>query len=119
MISVSTVRVNESDSVRFRIKAFDRYRIWLLPLNGPSSRGVSNQQRQNDQNSIVKKINEISQIRINLYKNLNGQTGFYSDNITSSMGTLQQQKQSLYIVESELNEAKRRLALIEEDKNNK
>jgi hypothetical protein len=73
----------------------------------------------NDQNSIVKKINEISQIRINLYKNLNGQTGFYSDNITSSMGTLQQQKQSLYIVESELNEAKRRLALIEEDKNNK
>lgn len=73
----------------------------------------------NDQNSIVQKINEISQMRINLYKTLNGQSGFYSDNITSSIGTLQQQKQSLYIVENELNEAKRRLALIEEDKNNK
>jgi len=72
-----------------------------------------------DQKSIVQKINEISQMRINLYKNLNGQTGFYSDNITSSMGTLQQQKQTLYIVENELNEAKRRLAIIEEDKNNK
>lgn len=71
------------------------------------------------QNLIVTKINEISQMRINLYKNLNGQTGFYSDNITSSMGTLQQQKQTLYIVENELNEAKRRLAIIEEDKNNK
>jgi hypothetical protein len=72
-----------------------------------------------NQKSIIQKINEISQMRINLYKNLNGQTGFYSDNITSSMGTLQQQKQTLYIVENELNEAKRRLVLIEEDKNNK
>lgn len=69
--------------------------------------------------SIVGKINEISQIRVNLYKNLNGQTSFYTDNITSSVGTMKQQEQAIYIVENELNEAKRRLALIEEDKNNK
>ena len=72
-----------------------------------------------DQNLIVQKINEISQLRINLYKNLNGQTGFYSDNITSSMGTLQQQKQTLYILENELNESKRRLDIIQQDKNHK
>lgn len=72
-----------------------------------------------EENSIVQQINDMSQIRINLYKNLNGQTGFYSDNITSSMGTMLQQEQALYIVENELNEAKRRLDLIEEDRNNK
>ena len=83
-------------------------------------KGVANKLLTLDQQKIViQKINEISQLRINLYKNLNGQTEFYADNITSSVGTLQQQKQALYIVEKELNEAKRRLALIEEDKNNK
>lgn len=82
---------------------------------GISDKSISLEQ----QKTIVQKINEISQMRVNLYKNLNGQTGFYADNITNSIGTLQQQKQAIYITENELNESKRRLALIEDDKNNK
>jgi len=83
-------------------------------------KGVADESISVDQQkAIVQKINEISQMRVNLYKNLNGQTGFYGDNITSSIGTLQQQKQAIYITENELNEAKRRLSLIEDDKNNK
>ena len=58
-------------------------------------------------------------MRSNLYKNLNGMYSFYQANISSTRDTLEEQSSAIDIVENELNEAKRRLKIIEEDKYNK
>ena len=72
---------------------------------------------QKDQ--LVKKINEISQMRINLYANLKDIYSFFQNNVSSSRITLAEQKMAIDIVENELNESKRRLQLLEEEKYNK
>jgi len=72
-----------------------------------------------EKDSLVQKINQVSQMRTNLYKNLNGMYSFYQANISSTRDTLEEQSAAINIVENELNEAKRRLKLIDEDKANK
>ena len=54
---------------------------------------------------IMFRVNEISMLRINLYKNLNKENTFYQDNLTSSSNTLSQQTNAIIIVEKQLNEA--------------
>jgi len=70
-------------------------------------------------NSMIQKINEISQIRLNLYKSLSGLNSFYQGALVSSRDTLDEQTVAIGIVEEQLNDAKKRLALVEEEKNNK
>ncbi len=70
------------------------------------------------QTQLINKINEISQMRINLYSTMNNMSDFYVGNLSSSVNILGQQKQTIFIVENELNEAKKRLRAIEEQKNN-
>jgi len=71
-----------------------------------------------EQQQIIQKMNEISQMRINLYKSLTGMNSYFQDNLTSSRDTLDEQIVAIGIVEEQLNNAKQRLALIEEEKNN-
>jgi hypothetical protein len=71
------------------------------------------------QQQIISKINEISNMRINLYQTLNGVNTFYQGALDSSIGTLQEQTAAIGIVESELNQAKIRLKALEAEKNNK
>jgi hypothetical protein len=80
---------------------------------------TNNTLSQSEKDYLMQKINEISQMRINLYKNLNGIYNFYNENIASTNNTMSEQSVAIQIVENELNEAKRRLSLIEEEKNNK
>ena len=54
---------------------------------------------------IVNKINEISQMRMNLYSNLQNSYSFYQQNVSSSRNTLEEQSAAVGIVEQELNEA--------------
>ena len=68
---------------------------------------------------IVQKINEISQMRVNLYKSLNSMNVFYQGVVHNSSDTLDEQTTAIGIIENQLNEAKARLAVIEEEKNNK
>lgn len=68
---------------------------------------------------IIDKINNISQIRIGLYTNLNTMTSFYQKNVGSSTDTLVQQKLAIDIIENELNDSKIQVNLLEEQKNNK
>ena len=70
-------------------------------------------------NTIIGKINEISQMRINLYSNLKDMYSFFQKNVSSSNTTLAEQMMAIDIVENELNDSKRKLELLEDDKNNK
>jgi len=72
-----------------------------------------------EKDMLVNKINEISQMRINLYKNLNGMYSFYHTNVASTRDTIEEQSAAIDIVEKELNEAKLRMKAIEEEKYNK
>jgi hypothetical protein len=72
-----------------------------------------------EKDMIVQKINEISQMRINLYKNLNGMYSFYHTNVASTRNTIEEQSVAIDIVEKELNEAKLRMKAIQEEKYNK
>ena len=68
---------------------------------------------------VVEKMNQLSNMRINLYKTLSGVNNFFKNSLSSSVGTLQQQTVAVGIVENELNQAKRRLEILESEKNNK
>jgi hypothetical protein len=71
------------------------------------------------QQKIVEKMNQLSNMRINLYQTLSGVNNYYQNALNSSQGTLKEQTTAIYIVESELNQSKRRLDLLNQEKNNK
>ena len=72
-----------------------------------------------EQKQILKKINSISQMRINLYETLGNVNTVYKDTLINSHETLRQETYAITIVEKQLNEAKKKLELLELDKNNK
>lgn len=71
------------------------------------------------QKKIVEKINNISKMRVNLYETLNGVNSFFKSALSNSKGTLTEQTAAIDIVEKELNTSKKRLKVLEEEKNNK
>jgi hypothetical protein len=71
------------------------------------------------QEQIVEKMNQISNMRINLYQTLSGVNNFFQDALSSSIGTLQQQTVAIDIIENELNQSKRRLDILENERQNK
>jgi hypothetical protein len=71
------------------------------------------------QEQIIKKINDISNMRINLYQTLSNVNNYFSTTLSNSRGTLSEQTTAIGIVESELNKSKERLRLLEVEKNNK
>ena len=71
------------------------------------------------QQQIIEKMNQLSDMRINLYKTLSGVNSFYQNAVSSSVGTLREQTEAIGIVESELNQAKKRLEVLQIEKNNK
>jgi len=68
---------------------------------------------------IINKINEISQMRINLYAGIKDMYSSYQKNVSASSNTLAQETMAIDIIENELNEAKKKLNLIQEEKYNK
>lgn len=74
---------------------------------------------QQEQQTIVQKINQISSMRLNLYQTLSGVTGYFQNSLYNSQGTLKDQESAINIVEDELNRAKEKLRILEEEKNNK
>ena len=71
------------------------------------------------QQEIVQKMNQLSNMRINLYQTLSGVNNYYQNALNSSQGTLKEQTAAIYIVENELNNAKRRLEALDIEKTNK
>jgi hypothetical protein len=72
-----------------------------------------------EKQKLISKINDLSSFRINLYKTLGGINGFFNNALSSSLGTLKEQTVAIGIVEVELNKAKKRLEILEEERNNK
>ena len=68
---------------------------------------------------IVDKMNQLSTMRINLYQTLSGVNNVFHNALSSSVGTLQEQTTAINIVELELNQAKKRLEMLEAERNNK
>ena len=71
------------------------------------------------QEKIISKVNNISKMRVNLYKTLDEMNSYYMDALDSSRGTLKEQTQAITIVESELKNSKERLKTLETEKNQK
>jgi hypothetical protein len=68
---------------------------------------------------IINKINEISTIRLNLYSGIQDMYSYYQQNVSSSRSTLGQEMTAIDIIENELNESKKKLNLIQDQKYNK
>jgi len=71
------------------------------------------------QKQIIDKINQISQLRISLYANLKDMYSYYQQDVSTSRNTLNNQMVSVDVIENELNDSKRRLNLLEAQKDNK
>jgi len=72
-----------------------------------------------EQKKMLQKINQISNMRINLYKTLSGVNNYFQGALNTSVGSLKQQVSAIKIVESELNRSKKRLQNLQEEQNNK
>jgi hypothetical protein len=74
----------------------------------------SNQKKQ-----IINKINEISQMRLNLYAGIKDMYSFYQKDVSASQTTLRQSVMAIQILENQLNESKKRMNMLEAQKYNK
>ena len=68
---------------------------------------------------IINQINEISQMRLNMYASMKDMYSYYQKNVSASRSTLGQEVSAIDILENELNQSKRRLNLLQDEKYNK
>jgi hypothetical protein len=81
---------------------------------------LENQQLTFDQKQqIIDQINKISQMRINMYAILKDSYSNYQQNVSTSRNTLNDQIVAIDVIENELNNSKRRLNYLQEEKSNK
>jgi len=71
------------------------------------------------QKQIIDRINQISQMRMDLYANLKDMYSYYQQDVSDSRNTMNNQMVSVDVIENELNDSKRRLNLLEAQKDNK
>lgn len=74
---------------------------------------------QSQKTDLSEKINKISSIRDNLYKNIGGMNMFFQKSFESSRGTLSEQLNAVGIIEDQLKQARNRLKIMEAEKMNK
>ena len=72
-----------------------------------------------EQQQIITKMNQLSNMRINLYKTVGNVNKYFQNALTSSQGTLQEQTAAISIIEEELNKSKQRLEMLQQEKTNK
>lgn len=81
---------------------------------------LENQQLTYDQKQqIIDQINKTSQMRINMYALLKDSYSNYQENVSTSRNTLNDQMVAIDVIENELNNSKRRLNYLQEEKSNK
>jgi hypothetical protein len=72
-----------------------------------------------EKQKLVKRINNVSQMRINLYETLGELNKYYQTTSLEAGQTMEQQKTALEIIERELNESKQQIDAANQDKLNK
>lgn len=80
---------------------------------------VANNGSKDEQNAIIVKINQLSQLRISLFKTLTSMYDSVQSSVANSRVNLVDQLTAVGIVENELNNAKAHLNELESTKNNK
>lgn len=73
----------------------------------------------NQQTNLVDQINKVSSMRESLYKSLDNTQQYYRGTVSSVGNVIGHQLNALQVVEYQLNESKKRLQIIEKEKNNK
>ena len=76
---------------------------------------LTSQQKEN----IVNKINEIASLRQSLYSNLNDVYSFYQQNTAQSRDALVEQQFAIDIIEDQMNETKKKMKALQDEKYNK
>jgi len=74
---------------------------------------------QKNKDKIIENINELSQLRMNLYANLKNNYDNYQTTSITTSNTYDEQSTAVAVVEKELKDAKARLESMQDDKNNK
>ena len=72
-----------------------------------------------EKQQIIHKINEISQMRMNMYASMKDMYSYYQQNVSVSRDAIGQDVAAINILENELNDAKIRMNLLENQKYNK
>ncbi len=81
--------------------------------------GVANKSlTQTEQEQVIQKINELSQMRSNLFQNLKDVYTYEAGNVSETRNDLVNQITTAGIVENELNNAKKTLAALEDERYN-
>ena len=83
--------------------------------NLETNTNLTNQEQQ----QIISKMNQLSNMRINLYKTIDNVNSYFQNALTSSQGALQEQTAAISIIEEELNKSKHRLEILQQEKTNK
>jgi hypothetical protein len=82
--------------------------------------GVTNKTlASGQQTNLINQINKVSMMRESLYKSLDSMQQYYRGTVSSVGNVIGHQLNALQVVEYQLNESKKRLKIIEEEKNNK
>lgn len=91
-----------------------------LDLFDTLEKGITNNTlTDSDKTALIDQINKISKMRVNLFNTLNGMNQYYQGTVSSTGNVLTNQLNALQVVENELNDATRRLNIINDEKNNK
>ena len=91
-----------------------------LDLFNTLEKGIANNTlTADDKTTIVDQINKVSEMRIKSFANLNTMNLNYQDGVASASNVITHQISALNVVENELNDAKNRLKIINEERNSK
>lgn len=117
-LSQTTLKKNEESELQ-SLNNIQQLQAMEKELYNKLESNVANNVNPEEQNSIIKKINELSQLRINLFKTLVNTYDSVQTSIANSRVDLVDQLTAVGVVENELNNAKRQLNQLETNKHNK
>jgi hypothetical protein len=80
---------------------------------------VNNTLTPEQKDNIIKQINDISNMRVNLYNTLNQLNVHYHGEVETNNNLLNGQMLTIHIIEKELNETKKKYEMLKQDKVNK
>lgn len=117
-LSQPTLKKNEESELQ-SLNNIQQLQAMEKELYSKLEYNVANNVNVEEQTSIIKKINELSQLRINLFKTIENIYGSVQSSIANSRVNLVDQLTVVGVVENELNNAKKQLNLLESNKHNK
>jgi hypothetical protein len=117
-LSQATLKKNEEGELQ-SLNNIQQLQAMEKELYNTLEANVANNVNPNEQGIIIKKINELSQLRINLFKTLSNTYDSVQSSIANSRVNLVDQLTAVGVVENELNNAKKQLNQLETNKHDK